>query len=369
MMTVRRIQVGSSTGSYAVLVEEGSLRDFAGRIRGAVRASNFCVVSDTRVGGLYGAGLAEQLGAPLFELPEGEQTKNLATLDELVNWLVRQGVERDSGVVAVGGGVVTDVAGFAAAITLRGLHWVAVPTTLLGMVDAAIGGKTGVDLAAGKNLIGCFWPPEVVLVDPGVLATLARRQLRSGLMEVLKAAIISPFLLEDALDRGLVALAGGQLGGAAELIGQAVRVKAEVVSADEHEEGSRAALNLGHTLGHALEAATAYRLFLHGEAVGWGLLAALRLARDRGLLATDEAMRWAARMQVLAPFPPVSQVSWDDVLAFLSRDKKRSGGVLRWVLPRPGGVTLGVELSEGEVAGVYRELQALPASDQFTLLF
>jgi len=368
-MTVQRIEVASSTGSYGVLVEQGSLSDLAGRIRGATRASRFLVVSDTRVGRLYGAGLAQQLGAPLLELPEGEQAKNLATLGELVDWLVEQGVERDHGVVAVGGGVVTDIAGFAAAVTLRGLHWVAVPTTLLGMVDAAIGGKTGVDLAAGKNLVGCFWPPELVLVDPEVLATLDRRQLRSGLMEVLKAAIISPFLLEDALDQRFVAMAGGELDGAAQLIEQAVRVKAEVVSADEREEGSRAAMNLGHTLGHALEAATGYRLFLHGEAVGWGLLAALRLARDRGFLATDEAMRWAARMQVLAPFPPVSQVSWDDVLAFLSRDKKRSGGVVRWVLPRPGGVALGVEVSEVEVAGVYRELQALPASGQFTSLF
>lgn len=368
-MNVREVSVASSSGSYPVVVAHEGLSGFPDRVRTALNDAPCYVISDRRVGRLYAAGLAEKLKAPLLQLPEGESMKTVSTLAEVAEWLAGQGLERGHGVVAVGGGVVTDIAGLAASVILRGVPWVAVPTTLLAMVDAAIGGKTGVDLTAGKNLVGSFWAPKAVLVDPAVLVTLEPRQLRSGLMEVVKAALISPFHLESTIDRSLEKLANGSLEDAAELVVQAVRAKADVVSADEREEGTRAALNLGHSLGHALEAATDYRLFLHGEAVGWGLLAALRLARDRGLLSTEEAMRWAGRLQILAPLPPVSLIHWEALRPFLSRDKKRSGGANRWVLPRPGGVALGISVPDSEVAEVYGDLQALTASGQFTSLF
>lgn len=352
-----------------MLIQDGSLGGAAGVIRSLLATPRCFVISDTRVGPLYARAVAAGLGAPLLELPEGEEGKTLETVGQVVRWLVGLGIERRDGVVAVGGGVITDIAGFAAAVTLRGVPWVAVPTTLLAMVDAAVGGKTGVDVDEGKNLIGCFWSPRGVLVDPTTLATLDRRQIRSGLVEMVKAAMISPFLLEDELENRLESLAHGVLDDAAQMVALAVRVKAEVVAGDEREQGPREVLNLGHTLGHALEAATGYRLFLHGEAVAWGLLAALRLARDRGLLATEDAMRWAARLQLLGPLPPVSPVGWRSVAPFFSRDKKRSGGVTRWVLPRPGGVALGVGVPDSEVAGVYADLQRLPSGAQFTTLF
>lgn len=368
-MNEQTIHVSSRQGDYPVVVAPGGHGAFYRRIGDMLGGAKTFVISDTRVGPFYGVPVAAALDAPLLQLPEGEHTKTLNTLGRVCEWLVENGIERGHGVVAVGGGVISDIAGFAAAVVLRGVPWIAVPTTLLAMVDAAIGAKTGVDLAGGKNLVGCFWAPRTVLVDPEVLITLERRQLRSGLAEVLKAAVISPFHMEPVFDRHMGDLLSGSLRGATDLIVQAVRVKAEIVSGDEREEGARAALNLGHTLGHALEAATGYRLFLHGEAVAWGMLAALRLARDRGLLSTDEAMRWAGRLQKVSPLPPVSPVPWSAVAPFLARDKKRADGVTRWVLPRPGGVSLGVAVPHAEVADVYADLQRLPSSGQFTTLF
>ncbi|MFH1177252.1 MAG: 3-dehydroquinate synthase family protein, partial [Acidobacteriota bacterium] len=264
------------------------------------------VVTDANVGPLHGQAIADQLGASCLELPAGEEHKRWTSVEAIARWLLAGGVERRDLVIAVGGGVLTDLAGFAASVTLRGLAWAAVPTTLLGMVDAAIGGKTGIDLDLGKNLLGTFWHPVAVIADPLLLATLDPRQLRAGLAEVVKAAMVSPPGMEDLLDTSVAALLRGEAPAATELIGAAVRVKAEIVGLDEREHGPRAALNLGHTLGHALEAATEYRRFLHGEAVAWGLLAALRLARDRGLLGTASAQGWASRVGWLAPLPALS---------------------------------------------------------------
>jgi 3-dehydroquinate synthase len=327
------------------------------------------VVSDANVGPLYAASLAETLAAPLLTLPAGEEHKQWPAVERVVRHLLANEAERGDLLVVVGGGVITDLVGFAAAVALRGLPWVAFPTTLLGMVDAAVGGKTGIDLDLGKNLGGVFWPPRAVIADPLVLATLDPRQLRAGLAEVVKSAMIAPSSMEHVLDSHLASAAGGDPLRAAELIGVCVRIKAEVVALDERESGPRKTLNLGHTLGHGLEAATRYQRFLHGEAVAWGLLAELRLARDRGLLSTEEAEKWAARIGALAPLPSLEGLSWEVVAPFIARDKKRTGGLVGWVLPRLGGIVLDVAVSDEEAADVYSLLTALPPAGPFDALF
>jgi 3-dehydroquinate synthase len=358
----------TSQGPVQVLVQEGCLGEISRWLGEELASGRLFVVSDTTVAPLYGESLAAAFSAPLLALPAGEGAKNWDSVEQVVRFLLGHGAERGDLLVAVGGGVVTDVVGFAASVYLRGIRWVAVPTTLVGMVDAAIGGKTGIDLPEGKNLLGTFWQPRAVVADPLTLATLPLRQLKAGLAEVLKAALIAPSTLEHNLDEQLLRLLRGDFLAAVPLVAQAARVKGEVVELDERDQGARAALNLGHTLGHALEAATGYNHFLHGEAVAWGLLFALLLAQRRGLLASAEAGKWAARLEKLAPLPPL-EVSWEQLLPFLHRDKKRAFGQLRWVLPRLGGVVLGVEVSQEEAREAFQSLQKLPPQGPFAPLY
>ena len=327
------------------------------------------VVTDESVARLHGRSLAERLGAPLHAVAPGEEHKSLATAERIARWLLSLGVERQDVVIAVGGGVVTDLAGFAASVTLRGLRWVAVPTTLLGMVDAAVGGKTGVDLDVGKNLIGTFWHPAAVLADPAVLATLDRRQLRSGLVEVVKAAIIRPETLAAVLDRCGAAVASGELGDAEPLIAAAVRIKAEIVGADERESGQRAALNLGHTVGHAIEAATGYRRYLHGEAVAWGLMTALVVAHRRDRVDTADARRWVRRLTDAVDLAPVGDVEWEALRGYIARDKKAVGGRVGWVLPRAGGVDLDVAVADDEARDAWDAVRGARGAEELLGLF
>lgn len=362
------LKIDSAAGQVLYHLGAGFLAEVPGLARQHVEGRCF-VVSDSTVGALYGRGLADALDAPLLEIPAGEEHKRWESVERAARWLVGYGVERRDGVVAVGGGVITDLAGFTASITLRGIPWLAVPTTLLGMVDAAVGGKTGIDLDLGKNLVGTFWNPRAVVADPAVLRTLDVRQLRAGLVEVVKAAMIATAGFEHFVDAHLGAVAAGETERAGDLIAAAVRLKADIVAVDEREAGARAALNLGHTLAHALEAGTGYGRFLHGEAVGWGLLAALRLARDRGHLSTVAAQAWAGRLAVLAPWPALDGISWEVLAPFVARDKKRSGGRVGWVLPRFGGVVLDVPVDLAEAGATFRLLQELKPEGPFTGLF
>jgi 3-dehydroquinate synthase len=366
--TVGKLELQTSQGRVPYLVQEGSLGALGELLREELGAGRAFLVSDEVVGPLYAEPLASALGAPLLALPAGEQAKSWGSVERVVRFLLGHGAERGDLLVAVGGGVVTDLAGFAASIYLRGIRWVAVPTTVVGMVDAAVGGKTGIDLAEGKNLLGTFWHPRAVVADPLTLATLPPRQLRAGLAEVVKTAMIAPSSMEHLLDASLPRLLRGDFLAAAPLFAQAVRVKGEIVELDERDRGARAALNLGHTLGHALEAASGFRHLLHGEAVAWGLLAALWLSRGRGLLASAEAAKWAARVEQLAPLPPIP-VRWEQLVPFLLRDKKKAQGVVRWVLPRLGGVAVGVEVELREVEEAFAALLALPPQGPFTPLY
>lgn len=363
-----RWSLQTSQGAVELVVQEGALGDVVSLLAKELERGRAFVVSDENVAPLYGEEVARKLSAPFLALVPGEQAKTWESVEAVVRFLLGHGAERGDLLVAVGGGVVTDVAGFAASVFMRGIRWVAVPTTLVGMVDAAIGGKTGIDLPEGKNLVGTFWQPRMVIADPLTLASLPERQLRAGLGELIKAAMIAPSSLEHLWEEQGRRLADGDFLAVSALLATAMKVKSEVVSLDEREQGTRAALNLGHTLAHALEAATGYGYFLHGEAVAWGLLLVLLLAQRRGLLASVEAARWASRLGVMAPLPPIP-VSWEQVVEYLGRDKKRASGALRWVLPRLGGVVLGVEVPLAEVQACFDKLRELPENGPFTSLF
>ena len=311
------------------------------------------VVSNTTVGPLYGQEVAERLGiAPCAELPDGEEHKVWPQVQGLCTEWLKADLHRTDVVVGVGGGVVTDTVGFAASIYMRGLRWIAAPTTLLAMVDASVGGKTGVNLEQGKNLIGSFWQPSMVVADIDTLTTLPDRELRSGLAEVIKSAWIGDRDLLDLIepDRPISDPIWE------EIVTRAIQVKARIVEEDEREAGVRKGLNLGHTLGHALEAATGYKRFLHGEAVAWGVRAVARVAAERGLLSDPWRRQLETSIDRLGPLPPVVGMDPDRILHHLSRDKKSDDLGVGWVLPTDGGVTLDQRVSLEEIKHVLTEL-------------
>ena len=236
-------------------------------------------------------------------ISDGESSKNLGAIEAIVEASLAAGLRRDDAFLAVGGGVVTDVVGFAAAILLRGVTWNAVPTTTAGMADAAIGGKTGVNHPRGKNLIGAFHPPRAILIDPTCLATLPDRDYRAGLVEAFKAAWIADSDLASRAAAALPAIASRDQAALLDLLAGAARVKARLVTEDPRDEGSRRLLNFGHTLGHALEAAGGFGALRHGEAVAWGIAAALEISRRRAGLSDGDAARIREVLAALGPFP------------------------------------------------------------------
>jgi 3-dehydroquinate synthase len=241
-------------------------------------------------------------------------------------------------ILALGGGVVGDVIGFLASIYMRGVDVVQVPTTVLAQVDASIGGKTGVNLKSGKNLIGTFHQPRAVLIDPEVLSTLSDREFRSGLFEALKCGVIGRPELFDRFENKRDQILKREPAQIDWLITESVRLKAEVVSADERESGLRQILNFGHTIGHALEAQSNYRRFLHGEAVAWGMVAATHIAAEVGKLDQQSAERLQEAVLGLGPLPPVSAPA-TEILRLLQSDKKTRNGVVHFVLPTRIGAT------------------------------
>ena len=291
--------------------------------------------------------------AATFAFSAGEERKTLETVANAYRWLVAQRAERGDFIVCLGGGVVTDLGGFVAATYLRGVPFLHVPTTLLGMVDASIGGKTGVDLPEGKNLVGAFAQPRAVLIDPNVLATLPEREVRAGAAELVKHGLILDESLFADLERA------GTLAKMLDpsLIARSVAVKAAVVSADEREAGLRALLNYGHTLGHALEAATGYQRFLHGEAVAIGMRAAGRIAVELGMLSPAEFDRQQRLLGALGLPDRAPGVPLEPLMAAMLLDKKVRGGRLRWILlERIGRATIRDDVPEPLVREVVSEV-------------
>jgi len=266
-----------------------------------------------------------------MEMPDGETAKRLPAVEKLAGKLLAAGADRHSVVVALGGGVVGDVAGFLASIYMRGISVVQVPTTLVAQVDSAIGGKTGVNLLAGKNLIGTFHQPAGVLADPELLSTLPEREFRSGLFEAMKYGVIRNPEIFDMMEANREALLRRDFELLERLVVECVRVKADVVRADEREGGERRILNFGHTIGHALESATRYQHFLHGEAVGWGMIAAAVIGREMDVTNDDIVQRITTLVLAYGNLPKV-EVSGRRVLKLLQSDKKTVGGVPHFVL-------------------------------------
>jgi 3-dehydroquinate synthase len=324
------------------------------------------VVSDATVAALYAGAVLDSLrrgriSAVLVAVPPGERSKTLRMAARLYEHLADLAVDRETAVVALGGGVVGDLAGFVASTYLRGLPLVHVPTTVVAQADSSIGGKTGVDLARGKNLVGSFHPPRLVLADPDTLPTLPARHVRAGLAEVAKVGWTLDPRLWRHLERHAESVLALRRAPLVEALWRAAAAKARVVQADEHDRGRRLVLNYGHTVGHALEALGGYRRWLHGEAVALGMLAAARVSVGLGLLDVDEERRQAellSRLGLPSQFPPVSITS---LLAHMGLDKKRQGG--SWVLVLTGGVGVARvrrNLSRDRLVRALRSLGAKP---------
>jgi 3-dehydroquinate synthase len=351
-----RVPVGTPSRSYEVLIGSGLLSR-AGECLGKILENKRAfVITAPPVRRRWATVLLKSLAAAgidaeVLEMPDGERAKRLTTLEKLAEKLVKQGADRGVTLIALGGGVVGDVTGFLASIYMRGVDVIQVPTTVLAQVDAAIGGKTGVNLASGKNLLGTFHQPRAVLVDPSVLETLPSREYHAGLYESLKCGIIGDpglfKLFEDRrreiLDRDPVVLE--------KVIAASVRLKASVVSADEREGGLRQVLNLGHTIGHALEAETHYAQLLHGEAVAWGMIAATHIALSSGKLDSVTAARISNSVLGFGRLPRM-QVKTANIVRRLRSDKKTRHGVVHFILPREIGK---VEITTNVPAPVVRQ--------------
>lgn len=284
-------------------------------------------------------------------------------VERMAGFLLAARADRRSLLVAFGGGVVGDLGGFVASTFMRGIDLVQAPTTVVAQVDSSIGGKTGVNVGAMKNLVGTFYPPRMVVADPIVLGSLSPRAFRSGLYEIVKHAFLAGGRLFQILDQHLERLTPRNAASLGEILAAAARVKVDVVKRDEREARLRFVLNLGHTFGHALEEATAYRRFTHGEAVGWGLLAVLRLAGRLGVLAKSDEARMAALVRSIGPLPSIRDLSAERIVALLPQDKKTVGGRIHWVIPeRVGKVRIMDDVPLKLAVAALREVQASSVS-------
>lgn len=345
--------------SYPIVIEDGLVSSVGEMMRGAGFSGRVAVVTNDRVSGLYGerlgAGLEEAGFSPVvITIGDGEEYKNLDTVSTIYDRLIENHFERQSPIVALGGGVVGDIAGFAAATYLRGVPFIQVPTTLLAQVDSSVGGKTGVNHPSGKNLIGAFYQPRAVYIDPQVLATLEEREMRAGLAEVVKYGVIwdSGFFeyLEEKAERLLEPSAE-----LARAIERSCEIKAEVVGQDELESGLRSILNFGHTFGHAIETQSGYGTFKHGEAVSVGMIMAADFSFMLGLCAGEVKTRLRSLLSALGlPVNPPA-LSANLLMGSMKLDKKVSGAKLRFVLAEGiGGVVL-KEVSEEELKRFFAE--------------
>jgi 3-dehydroquinate synthase len=352
--------------AYEARIENGLLRQTGTQLvqlRAGGSPSVF-VITNAAVRKHWGRTLADSLNRAklrfqMLEMKDGERYKTLATIEDLATRLVKRGADRRSLLVAFGGGVVGDVAGFLASIYMRGLDFVQAPTTFLAQVDAAIGGKTGVDLEAGKNLLGSFHQPRLVLIDPGVLRTLPEREYRAGLYEALKCGVIRNPRIFDLMEKEREAILRRDPAALEWLIAECVEVKAAVVAADERESGLRRILNFGHTIGHALEAETSYRQYLHGEAVAWGMVAATTIGAALEKTDAETARRIISAVLAYAPLPRVTARS-RNIAQRLRADKKTIDGAVHFVLP--------LEIGRVEVVPDVPERAVLQAIDKLRTL-
>jgi 3-dehydroquinate synthase len=335
-MKCKRIPVESSSGEYTVVCGVDVLCDASSEIRKLGDFSHIHVVSSPKVWRAVGKSVQRGLGLKKIHathlMDDAESAKNLFTLEKLSRSLVRSGIDRHALIIAVGGGVVGDVAGFAASTCQRGVALVQIPTTLISQVDSAVGGKTGVNLPEGKNLVGTFYPARLVLVDSAMLKPLPERQYRGGLAEVIKYGVIADAKLFAYLEKNFDAVLRRDPAALGYIIPRSLEIKAQVVSRDERESGLREILNFGHTFGHALETLTNYRVYQHGEAVAWGMMAAALLGHEIGLTPADEVSRIVSLVRRMGPLPPWPNVPPKKLIDGMRSDKKTRAGKLRFVL-------------------------------------
>lgn len=335
---MRAIPLHTASAEYSVHIQPRLLDKLAGLVSSSCgQQRSIFVVTSPDIWALWSrrflASFTQQKIQinPLF-IPAGERHKRLSTVERLAEEMSQAGAKRDAMLIAFGGGVIGDMIGFLAAIYMRGIQYVQVPTTYLAQIDSSVGGKTGVNLRVGKNLIGSFHHPAAVFTDPAILSTLPAAEVRAGLVESVKAAVLCDADFFRWLERNLDKLLASHEKVLTRAIETSVRIKAEIVSADERESGLRMLLNLGHTVGHAIEAVTRYRGLLHGEAVAWGMLAAVRLSNARGMLTASDAARIEKLLFRLGPFPRFRATA-AALLEKTSADKKHSQTTHRFVLP------------------------------------
>src|SRR5881296_896298 len=354
------VELGSR--SYRIVVASGALATVGPRLRELSVGARAALVSDGAVARLYGKTVMASLESAGFtvatiEVPEGEGAKTLAVAEHCWDQLLTAGLDRTSTVLALGGGAVGDVAGFAAATYMRGINFVQLPTTVLAQVDASIGGKTAIDHPLGKNMIGAFHQPRLVVVDPAVARTLPEREFRSGLAEIVKHGIVLDADYFVELERDLAPLAARDLGVLERIIGGSCRLKAAVVERDEREAELRHVLNYGHTIGHALEAATGYTRYAHGEAVSLGIVAEARLARRLGIAGDETTTRQERMLETLGLPVRAPSIDVEPIVSAMARDKKAKDGRVPFVLsPRIGAFLIVYDVPTTDIRAVIASL-------------
>jgi 3-dehydroquinate synthase len=356
---MRRLRVKSKYFKYDVVVGRGAwtaLRPF-----GDGRYSSIFIVTERPLWRRWGKAFVAASGfkaAQVLFVPSGENSKSLKMVEQLSGRLLSERADRRSMLVAFGGGVIGDLTGFVASTYMRGIALAQVPTTVVAQVDSAIGGKTAVNVGAMKNLVGTVYPPRLVAADPVVLSSLGERAFRSGLYEVAKHAILSGGKFFAKFSGALDSIRPRRAQNLAGILADAARVKVDVVNRDEYESRLRMVLNLGHTFGHALEEATDYSRFMHGEAVGWGLLAVIRLGEQLGLTRADEAERMSQLVRRIGPLPSIADLEAAQLVKLLSRDKKAVAHRLHWIIPeRIGKVRIVTDVPERAAAAAFRNIQ------------
>jgi 3-dehydroquinate synthase len=335
MPRVQRILVKSSAGSYEVVCGDGVLARFAAELARLGNFSSVHVATSAKVWAAAGKQVLRGLrglNPRVHKFNDREAAKNLQSVEAITRSLVKAGADRRAVLIAVGGGVVGDVAGFVAASYLRAIALVQVPTTLVAQTDSAIGGKTGVNLPEGKNLVGAFYPPKLVMVDTDVLKSLPQREFRGGLAEVIKYGVIADAKLVAFLEKNFERVLGRDARALEYLITRSAQIKAQVVSKDERESGLREILNFGHTFGHALESVTGYRKYQHGEAVAWGMMAAALYGHEIGVTPASDAARIISLVRKMGKLPEWPLATPKKLIELMGSDKKTRAGKLRFVL-------------------------------------
>jgi 3-dehydroquinate synthase len=353
-----RVDVKTGSQSYPIYIEHGITPQLGRLIESSPKpASRQFFVSSPLVWKLHGKTMARAVPkTDTILLPDGEKYKQLSTAARAYESLIKLEADRGAGIIAVGGGVIGDMAGFVAATYLRGIKLVQVPTTLLAQVDSAIGGKVGVNHALGKNLIGAFHQPSLVAIDPALLETLPRREFRAGLYEVIKYGMTSSRDLFERIDREMHAIFGRKAEALVPIIGESCTIKANVVTLDERESGPRRMLNFGHTAGHALEAITKYKRFRHGEAIAYGMLVAAEISVARGLMPDADRQALGRMIMKLGPLPPVGDLSTKEAMEAIRHDKKVVNGTLHYILCTGiGSWTTATDVTEDELVKALRK--------------